>query len=72
MIAGRIRKAGNGDVVTIPPREMKARRLRKGQLVGCDPLPLKVRSAAPPRLSPEEEADLREGAAGDQSLHPRA
>jgi hypothetical protein len=34
MISGRMRKAGNGDVVTIPPREMTARGLREAQLVG--------------------------------------
>jgi hypothetical protein len=34
MIAGRMRTAGNSDVVTIAPREMKARGLREGQLVG--------------------------------------
>jgi hypothetical protein len=64
MISGRMRKAGNSDVVTIPPREMKARGLREGQLVGCGPVPLELRPAAPPRLSPEEEADLRGGSAG--------
>jgi antitoxin component of MazEF toxin-antitoxin module len=63
MFAGRIRKAGNSYVVTIPPREMKARGRCEGQLVGFDPVPLEVRPAAPPRLSPEE-ADLRGGSAG--------
>jgi antitoxin component of MazEF toxin-antitoxin module len=72
MIAGRICKAGNSDVVAIPPKEMKARGLREGQLVGFDPVPREVRSAAPPRLAPEAEADLRGGAAGAQSLYPRA
>jgi hypothetical protein len=59
-------------VVTIPLREMKARGLREGQLVGFDPVPLELRSAAPPRLSPKDEADLRGGAAGAQPLYPRA
>jgi hypothetical protein len=44
-------------VVTIPPKEMKARGLREGQLVGFKPVPLEVRPVAPPRLSPDEEAD---------------
>jgi antitoxin component of MazEF toxin-antitoxin module len=57
MIASRIRKAGNSYVVTIPPREMEARGLREGQLVGFEPVPLELRPVAPPRLSPEEEAD---------------
>jgi antitoxin component of MazEF toxin-antitoxin module len=72
MVSGRMRKAGNSDVVTIPLREMKARGLREGQLVGFDPVPLELRSAAPPRLSPKDEADLRGGAAGAQPLYPRA
>ena len=72
MIAGRIGTAGNSDVVTIPPKEIKARGLREGQLVGFDPVPLQLRPATPPRLSPEEEADLRGGAAGAQPLYPRA
>ena len=53
MIASRIRKAGNSYVVTIPPKEMKARGLREGQLVGFEPVPLELRPAAPPRLSPD-------------------
>jgi antitoxin component of MazEF toxin-antitoxin module len=57
MIASRIRKAGNSYVVTIPPKEMAARGLREGQLVGFEPVPLELRPAAPPRLSPDEEAD---------------
>jgi antitoxin component of MazEF toxin-antitoxin module len=57
MIASRIRKAGNSYVVTIPPKEMKARGLREGQLVGFEPVPLELRPAAPLRLSPDEEAD---------------
>src|SRR5919109_1075796 len=57
MIASRIRKAGNSYVVTIPPKEMKARGLREGQLVGFEPVPLELRPAAPPRLSADEEAD---------------
>ena len=48
MIASRIRKAGNSYVVTIPPREMAARGLRAGQLVGFEPVPLELRPAAPP------------------------
>jgi antitoxin component of MazEF toxin-antitoxin module len=58
VIASRIRKAGNSYVVTIPPREMAARGLREGQLVGFDPVPLELRPAAPPQLSPDEEADM--------------
>jgi antitoxin component of MazEF toxin-antitoxin module len=57
MIASRIRKAGNSYVVTIPPKEMAARGLREGQLVGFEPVPLELRPVAPPRLSPDEEAD---------------
>src|SRR5207237_9622346 len=58
MIARRIRKAGTSYVVTIPPKEMASRGLRVGQLVGFDPaLPLELRPAAQPRLSPDEEAD---------------
>ena len=57
MIASRMRKAGNSYVVTIPPKEMKARGLREGQLVGFEPVPLELRPVAPPRLSPDEEAD---------------
>ena len=53
MIASRIRKAGNSYVVTIPPKEMKARGLREGQLVGFEPVPLELRPAASPRLSPD-------------------
>src|SRR5436309_2358142 len=57
MIASRIRKAGNSYVVTIPPKEMEARGLREGQLVGFEPVPLELRPVAPPRLPPDEEAD---------------
>jgi antitoxin component of MazEF toxin-antitoxin module len=57
MIASRIRKVGNSYVVTIPAKEMKGRGLREGQLVGFKPVPLELRPAAPPRLSPDEEAD---------------
>jgi antitoxin component of MazEF toxin-antitoxin module len=57
MIASRIRKAGNSYVVTIPPKEMAARGPRVGQLVGFEPVPLELRPAAPPRLSPDEEAE---------------
>jgi antitoxin component of MazEF toxin-antitoxin module len=57
MTANRIRKVGNSYVVTIPPKEMEARGLRVGQLVGFDPVPLELRPADPPRLSPDEEAD---------------
>jgi antitoxin component of MazEF toxin-antitoxin module len=57
MIASRIRKAGNSYVVTIPPKEMAARGLREGQLVGFEPVPLEFRPAALPRLSPDDEAD---------------
>jgi hypothetical protein len=37
--------------------QMKARGLREGQLVGFEPVPLELRAVAPPRLSPDEEAD---------------
>ena len=47
MIAGRIRKAGNSYVVTIPPTEMKARWLREGQLIGFDPVPHTAHAASP-------------------------
>jgi antitoxin component of MazEF toxin-antitoxin module len=57
MIARQIRKAGNSYVVTIPPKEMAGRGLRVRQVVGFEPVPLEVRPATPPRLSPDEEAD---------------
>lgn len=57
MIASRIRKAGNSYVLTIPPREMKARGLHEGQMVGFEPVPVELRPVAPPRLDPEEESD---------------
>ena len=57
MIAGRIRKTGNSYVVTIPPKEMEARGLHEGQLVGFDPVPVELRPVAPPRLEPDAEAD---------------
>ncbi len=57
MIAGRIRKAGNSYVVTIPPKEMAARGLHEGQLVGFEPVPMELRPVSPPRLTPDEEAD---------------
>jgi antitoxin component of MazEF toxin-antitoxin module len=66
MIAGRMRKAGNSYVVTIPPRAMKARGRREGPLVGVDPVPLALRPAATSRLWPEEEADT-----GEDGSHER-
>ena len=63
MIAGRIRKAGNSYVVTIPPKEMEARGLHEGQLVGFEPVPMELRPVAPARLAPAEEADT----SGDMS-----
>jgi antitoxin component of MazEF toxin-antitoxin module len=66
MIASRIRKAGNSYVVTIPPKEMEARGLRAGQLVGFDPVPLELRPVAPPRLAPDEEADTSGDAPHEQ------
>ena len=68
MIASRIRKAGNSCVVTIPPKEMKARGLREGQLVGFEPVPLALRPVAPPRLSPDEEADTSGGVPHEQVM----
>ena len=68
MIAGRIRKAGNSYVVTIPPKEMDKRGLHVGQLVGFDPVPVKLRPVAPPRLTPTEEADAREDVAHEQVM----
>ncbi len=66
MIAGRIRKAGNSYVVTIPPREMETRGLHEGQLVGFDPVPVELRPVAPPRLAPEEEEDFSSDVAHEQ------
>ena len=57
MITGRIRKAGNSYVVTIPPQELKARGLHAGQLVGFEPVPVELRPVTPPRLTPDQEAD---------------
>ncbi len=66
MIAGRIRKAGNSYVVTIPPSEMETRGLHEGQLVGFDPVPVELRPVAPLRLAPEEEADISGDVAHEQ------
>ena len=68
MIAGRIRKAGNSYVVTIPPKEMEKRSLHEGQLVGFDPVPMELRPVAPPRLTPAEEADARGDVPQEQVL----
>lgn len=57
MIASKIRKAGNSYVVTISPKEMAARGLREGQLVGFEPVPMELRPVAPARLTRDEEVD---------------
>ncbi len=54
MIAGKIWKAGNSYVVTIPREEMEARRLHAGQMVGIDPVPVEIRPVDP--LTPEQRA----------------
>jgi antitoxin component of MazEF toxin-antitoxin module len=54
MIAGKIWKAGNSYVVTIPREEMEARRLEVGQMVGIDPVPLELRPVDP--LTREQRA----------------
>ena len=54
MIAGKIWRAGNSYVVTIPREEMEARGLQVGQLVGIDPVPVEVRPVE--RLTPEQRA----------------
>lgn len=54
MIAGKIWKAGNSYVVTIPREEMEARRLHLGQMVGIDPVPVEIRPVDP--LTPEQRA----------------
>ncbi len=66
MIVGRIRKAGNSYVVTIPSREMETRGLHEGQLVGFDLAPVALRPATSPRLAPAEEADTSEDVAHEQ------
>ena len=71
MIASRIRKAGNSYVVTIPPREMQARGLRVGQLVGFEPVPRAAAPAAPPWLSPEEEAVISEDVPHERVMRGR-
>jgi antitoxin component of MazEF toxin-antitoxin module len=68
MIAGRIRKAGNSYVVTIPPKEMDKRGLHEGQLVGFDPVPMELRPVAPPRLAPTEEANASEDVPHEQVM----
>lgn len=47
MIAGKIWKAGNSYVVTIPREELEARGLRVGQMVGIDPIPVEIRPVQP-------------------------
>ena len=59
MIAGKIRKAGNSYVVTIPRTEMEARGLREGQLVGFDPQPVEIR---PTRTSAALRPEVRAAA----------
>src|SRR5436309_1776757 len=54
MIAGKIWKAGNSYVVTIPREEMATRGLHIGQMVGIDPIPLELRAVDP--LTPEQRA----------------
>ena len=52
MVSGKIWKAGNSYVVTIPRAEMEARGLHVGQLVGIDPIVLELRPVDP--LTPEQ------------------
>ena len=54
MIGGKIWKAGNSYVVTIPRDEMEARGLHVGQMVGIEPIPLELRPVDP--LTPEQRA----------------
>ncbi len=54
MIGGKIWKAGNSYVVTIPRAEMEARGLHVGQVVGIEPIPLELRPVDP--LTPEQRA----------------
>lgn len=54
MIAGKIWKAGNSYVVTIPREELEARGLRVGQMVGIDPIPVEIRPVQP--LTAEQRA----------------
>ena len=68
LIAGRIRKASNSYVVTIPPQEMETRGLQEGQLIGFDPVPMEPRPMAPPRLEPDEEADSSEDMSHEQVM----
>ena len=68
MIAARIRKAGNSYVVTISPKEMEARGLHEGQLVGFEPVPMELRPVTPPRLEPDEEADVSGDVPHEQAM----
>lgn len=52
MIGGKIWKAGNSYVITIPREEMEARGLHVGQMVGIEPIPLELRPVDP--LTPEQ------------------
>jgi antitoxin component of MazEF toxin-antitoxin module len=54
MIGGKIWKAGNSYVVTIPRDEMEARGLHVGQMVGIEPIPLELRPVDP--RTPEQRA----------------
>ena len=54
MIAGKIWKAGNSYVVTIPREEMEARGLHTGQMVGIDPIPMEIRPVDP--LTPQQRS----------------
>lgn len=54
MIAGKIWKAGNSYVITIPREEMEMRGLQVGQMIGIDPVPVEIRPVNP--LTPEQRA----------------
>ncbi len=58
MIGGKIWKAGNSYVVTIPRDEMEARGLHVGQMVGIEPIPLELR---PGRSTDARAACFRDG-----------